>query len=300
MRRTLNLAKVLVVVMAALLLLPALSKNAAAKTYTLTFGSAGPIDPLAWGKTSRDFFCPEVVKRVKAKTGDEIKFNLAFAGAICKAGECLEATEMNLVDMALVYPIFENPKLFIHNFSYFAPFGTNDVLLATKINQSVYDSIPYLKEVFEKKYNQKFVGSFTYSTYNLLTKFPFTKIEDLKNRKIAAAGPNLPWITKIGCVPVQGSVMDAYTGLQTGLHEGWLLLDHALPAWKLTDHAKYLTYVDFGCISAGVITVNLKIWKSLPKPIQDIMLEVGREWALETAKMEKKWDEDAVGKMKQA
>ncbi|MFH1090519.1 MAG: C4-dicarboxylate TRAP transporter substrate-binding protein, partial [Pseudomonadota bacterium] len=276
--------KTLIVIVAALLFIPLLAGGAWAKTFKLTIGCGGAADPLPFIKMLRDFYCPEVSKRVEAATGHKIEWSMQWAGAVAKLGEEFEAVQMGLLDVAMVFPIFENPQLFIHNFSYYAPFGTPDVNLATKINMKVYDTVPWLKEVFEKKYKQKWVASVTYETYNMLTNFEWKTIDDLKGHKIAAAGPNLPWIKTVGCVPVQGNVMEAYTGLQTKVYDGWVLPDSIFYGFKLIEVAKYATNVGFGCISGPVVTVNLELWKSLPPEVQKIMLEVGPEYSVAVAK----------------
>ena len=39
-----------------------------------------------------------------------------------------------------------------------------------------------------------------------------------------AAGPNLPWLTGTGAVPVQGSLDNVYNGLQMGVFDGMIRL----------------------------------------------------------------------------
>ena len=46
-----------------------------------------------------------------------------------------------------------------------------------------------------------------------ITSFPVQSTADFKGRKIAATGPNLPWISGVGAVPVQSNLPEA-----TGTH----------------------------------------------------------------------------------
>ncbi|MEW6667968.1 MAG: TRAP transporter substrate-binding protein DctP [Thermodesulfobacteriota bacterium] len=270
-----------------------------AKTFALSIGSGVAADPLPFVKAVRDFWCPEVAKRVEKATGHKIKWNYAFGGSVVKLGDELEAVQAGVLDAGIVFPIFENPMLFIHNFGYFAPFGTSDIDLATRVNLKVYDDNPWLKEVFHKKYNQKWIGTFTYESYELITRFAVKTNDDLKGHKLAAAGPNLPWISAVGCVPVQSSLAEAYTCLQMGVYEGWVMTPSYTWGMKLYEVAPYLTYSGFGCISAASITMNLDVWKSLPQPIQEIMMEVGREYSFVVAKDTKAKTDMAVQDMKQ-
>jgi TRAP-type C4-dicarboxylate transport system substrate-binding protein len=266
-----------------LLIIPMTGTLVSADTFKLTFGVGAPADPIPFIKTVRDFWAPEIQQRVESKTGHKIEWTLHFSPAVVKVTDGFEAIKDGLLDSGIAFPIFENPALFIHNFSYFAPFGTSDQKMATKVNLKVYDMNPWLKEVFEKKHNQKWLATFTYESYDLVTAFPVKTLDDLKGKKIAAAGPNLPWIKSVGCTPVQSNIMDAYTSLQTGVYEGWVLPTSAISGFKLYEVAKYMNMVGFGCISGGSLTMNLDVWNSLPKDVQDIIMEVGREYSERTA-----------------
>ena len=47
---------------------------------------------------------------------------------------------------------------------------------------------------------------------------------------------------------------------------------------RLTSAAILVALVGLGCMAGGSVTVNMKIWKSLPKEVRDIMTEVGGEY----------------------
>lgn len=270
--------------MAVCLLVALMASPVPAKTFKLTFGVGAPADPIPFVKTIRDYWAPEIQRRVEANTEHKIKWTLHFSPSVVKITDGFEAVQDGLLDSSIAFPIFENPALFIHNFSYFAPFGSSDQMQATKVNLSVYDNNPWLKQVFEKKHNQKWLANFTYETYDLITKFPVKTVADLKGHKIAAAGPNLPWIKAVGCVPVQSNVMEAYTSLQSGVYEGWVLPASTMLSFKLYEVAKYFNVVGFGAIAGGCLTMNLDVWNTLPADVQKIILDVGRDFAIEVAK----------------
>ena len=286
------------IILVALLVVCLLSGSVWAKNIKLTFGVGLPADPLPFIKAVRDYWAPEIKKRVEAQTDHTIEWTLHFSGSVVKLTDGFEAVKDGLLDVSIAFPIFENPALFIHNFSYYAPFGTSDTEIATQVNLGIYDKNPWLKTVFEKKHNQKWLATFTYESYDLVTNFPIASMDDLKNHKIAAAGPNLPWIKTVGCVPVQSNVGEAYTGLQTGVVEGWVLPTSAIWAFKLTDVAKYVNEVGFGCISAGSLTMNLDVFNALPKEVQSIILEVGPDYAMQVARDTKAKHNAALEEMK--
>jgi len=260
------------------------SSRLCAKTFKMTMGVGIPAGLLPFTKEIKDFWAPEIEKRVAARTSHQIAWTLHFSASVVKLPDQFEAVQDGLIDVSMVFPIFENPALFIPNFAFFAPFGLPDEELATQVNLKVYEKNPWLTEVFEKKYNQKFLATATYERYDLVTTFPVKSMADLAGRKIAAAGPNLPWIKTIGCVPVQSIVTDAYTSLQTGVYEGWVLPISAVWGFKLNEVAPHMTMVGFGAISGPVLTMNLNTWNSLPPEVQKIFLEIGPEYAMRVAK----------------
>lgn len=252
--------------------------TASADTFRLTIGSGHPADAAVWISTMRDFLAPEIAKRVEQKTGHKIEWVNAYGGSVCKLGECLEAVESGLVDIADLHVAFEPTKLMAHNFPYFVPFGTPDPVIAARAARKVYDTVPDLKKILETKYNQVFLGVGSVGNYNMLTTFAWDKVEQLKGRKIAAAGPNIPWLQAVGSIPVQSNLNEAYTSFQTGVYEGWIMFPDATVGFKLHEVAKNYTFTDFGAIPNVLITINKDTWKKLPKAVQDIMLEVGKEY----------------------
>lgn len=270
--------KVLVKLVASIAVCAAATSSVYADSFRLTIGAGHPADAAVWITALRDFFAPEVTKRVKAKTGHTIEWVDAYGGSVCKLGECLEAVETGLVDVADLHVAFEPSKLMAHNFPYFVPFGTPDPRVAAKAARQVYDRVPALKDILEKKYNQIFLAVGAVGNYNLVTTFAWDSVDQLKGKKIAAAGPNIPWLKAVGAVPVQSNLNEAYTSFQTGVYEGWVMFPDATVGFKLHEVAKNYTFTDFGAISNVVIAINKDTWRKLPKEVQAIMLEVGKEF----------------------
>lgn len=266
------------VVMTAVFLL--LSGTARAETFRLVIGAGHPVDASVWITSMRDFFQVEVKKQVEAKTPHKIEWVEAYGGSIAKLGEVLEAVESGLMDIGDLHVPFEPAKLMAHNFPYFIPFGTPDPVMASKAARKVFDETPPLREILEKKYNQVYLATGAVGNYNLVTTFPWEKVEQLKGRKIAAAGPNIPWVQAIGAVPVQSNLNEAYTSLQTGVYQGWVMFPDAIISFKLHEVAKYYTFTDFGAIPNVMITINQNTWKKLPKEVQAILRDVGKQYHL--------------------
>lgn len=258
--------------------------TAAAETFRLTIGAGHPADAAVWITAMRDFLAPEISKRAE-KVGHKIEWVNAYGGSVCKLGECLEAVESGLVDIADLHVAFEPAKLMAHNFPYFVPFGSPDPVTAAKSARLVYDTVPELKKILEDKHNQVFLAVGSVGNYNLVTTFPWDKVEQLKGKKIAAAGPNIPWLKAVGAVPVQSNLNEAYTSFQSGVYEGWVMFPDATVGFKLHEVAKNYTFTDFGAVPNVLIAINKATWRKLPKEVQNIMLEVGKEFTDVQTKM---------------
>ena len=98
----------------------------------------------------------------------------------------------------------------------------------------------------------------------------------MKGHKIAGAGANLPWISGVGAVPVQSNLNEAYTSLQTGVYEGWIMTVTGVQSYKMHEISKYLTYMGFGAASQLLVYMNLKNFNKLPKEVQKISGGNGR------------------------
>ena len=239
------------------------ANNANATTFKLKIGAGHPPAGL-WVATLRDVFMPRVAERVAKETPHKIEWTEAFGGSVCKLGECLEAIEFGLIDIGDAHAPFEPAKMLAHNFAFFAPFGAPDPRVAAKAVREVYETTPALRKVLEDRYNQVFVAVGIVGNYGLITNFKWNTVADLKGHKIAAAGPNLPWLQGTGVVGVQSTLNEAYTSMQTGVYEGWVMFTDASMSFKLHEVSKQYVDMDFGCIGTPVITMNKDTWKDLP------------------------------------
>jgi TRAP-type C4-dicarboxylate transport system substrate-binding protein len=191
--------------------------------------------------------------------------------------------ESGIADMGLPCTVFEVSKMYLHNYTYWAPFTTSDMQLVVRAHRRVLEKHPEF-DAIAGKYNQKIIGWMPVDSQQIVSKFPIKTLEDLKGRKIATGGPLVPWLEALESVGVQSRLNEGYTSLQTGVYEGWATSANPIVGFKLYEPAPYFTVADFGAFLAGTITVNLNVWNKLPTEVREIMLEVGREYEIELAK----------------
>lgn len=228
------------------------------------------------------FFVPEVTKRVAARTKHRVEFIEGYGGSIVKVADTLEGVQSGIIDIGGYCYCFEPSNLPLHAFQIMLPFGTMSPVKSVTLARSVYDKVPYMSKVFEDKYNQVLLGLIADNGYNLGTNFEWKSVADLKGRKLAGAGLNLKWLEYAGAVPVQSSLPDSYTSMKTGVYDGWIMFPSGYVNFKLYEVGKYYTEIGFGAITWHGLTINKNRWNRLPKEVQQILREVGREYEKRT------------------
>lgn len=228
------------------------------------------------------FFVPEVTKRVAERTQHKVEFVEGYGGSMVKVADTLEGVQSGIVDIGGYCFCFEPSNLPLHAFQVMLPFGTMSPERSVKLARTIYNKVPYMSQVFEDKYNQKLLSLIADNGYNLGTTFEWDKVSDLKGRKLAGAGLNLKWLEYAGAVPVQSSLPEAYTSMQTGVYFGWIMFPSGWVNFKLNEVAKNYTEIGFGSISWHGLTINKNRFNRLPKDVQDIIVEVGKEYEAKT------------------
>ncbi len=226
----------------------------------------------------QNFFVPEVSKRVAARTKHKIEFVEGYGGSMVKVADTLEGVQSGIIDIGGYCFCFEPSNLPLHAFQVMLPFGTMSPEKSVKMARAVYDKVPFLSKVFEDKYNQKLLALISDNGYNLGTNFAWKTVGDLKGQKLAGAGLNLKWLEFAGATPVQGSLPEAYTGMQTGVYNGWVMFPSAWVNFKLYEVGKHYTEIGFGAITWHGLTINKARFAKLPKDVQNILVEVAKEF----------------------
>jgi len=66
--------------------------------------------------------------------------------------------------------------------------------------------------------------------------------------------------------------------MQTGVYNGWIMFPSAWVNFKLNEVGKHYTEVGFGAITWHGLTINKARFAKLPKDVQDILIEVAKEF----------------------
>lgn len=179
-----------------------------------------------------------------------------------------------------------------------------NTLMATNLSPTEYranGAFALLAPNWEQKLNAKIIaiGETSAQFHLYLVNKPRLKdgVIDLTGAKIRTTPAYRPLVEALGATPVQiVNAAEVYTALERGVVEGFGWPTVGLSSQGLGKLVKYRIDPPFYHL-ANVLLINLDKWKSLSKPAQDLLLEVGAEYEKESiAYMDRaaKADADAV------
>ena len=273
-------------VAAAVLAVAAVGQPGHAKTIRMVaVGGAPPI--VTYVKVTKEFFIPEVNRRLKASGKDfTIEWTQAYSQSLAKFTEVLETVEEGIAQLGLVLKNFEPSSLPLEQAYYMAPFAKHTPEQMVEIDWNVRRKVPQMNQAF-LKHNQVFLTSAATNTMQLFTKFPVKRVDDLKGRKMGASGSMGHWLRGTGAVVVNANMAASYTDIKNGLYDGYPISVFLAFPYRTYEAARYMTKVHFGVSATSVLTVNRDTWDSFPAHVKKIFRDVAGEWPVQQRKVDK-------------
>jgi len=249
---------------------------------TLRVGS-GHAPFITYVKEVSKYFIPNVKKRVEAETKYKINFKEHYSGTVVNVFDTLEGTQDGRLDIGAWCVCFDDDKAMAMNLTYYVPFHEPNASKNQKIFAELVAKRPELQQDYEKRYKQKLIGITGFNNYGLLSAFDWKTFDDLKGRKILAAGPNLPWVK--GGIPVRTTIPKAAQQLQTGVGEAIVLFPDTDYKLKLHEATKggFYTVMDFGAVVQISLTMNMRARKKLPPEVVKIIDEEAIKYGTHSA-----------------
>lgn len=250
----------------------------AEQTFKLTIASSHPT-AIPWVGLMSTVFVPEVNKRVAAlNKGYKIEWREAYGGQLYKANATLTSVEQGVTDIGWVFHNLEAAKMPLAQFGTVTPFTTDDPRIILDVANAMNEKVPALQKEWDKN-NTVFLGATAVDTYHLFTKQPISNYAELKGRKISAPGSIGLWLRGSGAVPVDGSLTSYYTDIQSGVSDGTVSIATGIMPNKIYEVAPYITKVSIGALYIGAMAMNKDSYEKLPKEIQQIVRDAGKEYS---------------------
>ncbi len=263
--------------LAALGLAPAALAPAYAQTLEITV-AATPPPAVTFVGTFKKNVVPAIDKRL-AESGKDfrIEWTHAYSGTLAKFNELFEAVEEGIGGAGLVLKNFEPSNLPLEAYAVHMPFVSITRGQIADVDAKLRQTVPELNQAYER-HNQVFITSGVNDSMHLFTKFPVTKVADLKNRKLGSSGTFAQWLRGTGAVSVNSAMNQSYTNIKNGVYEGYPIGIILSYVYKTFSAAPYFTRVDFGPTVSSAITFNKDIWNKIPKHARQIIREEAANW----------------------
>lgn len=196
---------------------------------------------------------------VQKESNGNITFKNYLNGVLHAAKHGFRATSTDVCDITTGYPSYQRSSFNLSHVNDL-PFFFENTYIGPLIMEEIYPK--YLKSEYEKMGG--YLGAWVnVSGYNLLSKKPVTKLEDLKGMKIRSTGATCnEFLEALGAIPVMIQNAESYTALQNGTVDGVLLASGPIEAMKLHENAKHLTKLNIMHLGIPYV-MNKKFFDSL-------------------------------------
>ena len=282
---------------AAILLSVAPASAQKIETIRLTIASSHP-PVIPWVAAMKNTVVAKTNKALEAKGSKyRIEWNEAYGGVLYNFENTIEAIEQGITDFGWVGTLWEPAKMPLQNIMFATPFTNNDPNISVKVMDEMMAKNPYFQKEWSSQ-NAVYLSATTSDSYQLFTKFPVKTLEDLKGRKLLAAGAVGTWVEGLGATFVNSGIPAMYNALQTGVGEGVVLIPSGAIPIKLHEVAPYVTYVDMGSVTFGAFAVNKKRWESLPKEVRDVLRPIAAGYAAENIRIIKERETKGLARIK--
>jgi TRAP-type transport system periplasmic protein len=216
-----------------------------------------------------------MANRFNTKWADKYEITVHPGGALLGMGETLDGVRTGAVEISQFPPgVFSNTD--VRFTSAELPFLYNNI----EANIAACDKLlPIYDEMMMEKYNQKALALWTATSLDLICKKPIKTMDDFKGLKLMAINPpTAAVIETFGGSPVSIDFPDAYDSISKGVVEGGLFATTQMVEYKMWEVAKYVVPI-YMVPTFIVASINLDVWKSLPKDVQDSLLQEHQQMA---------------------
>jgi TRAP-type C4-dicarboxylate transport system substrate-binding protein len=239
---------------------------------------SGYTDRTAWVHNLKEFFMPEVNKRL-AETGNyTLKYTEAFGTVVKPRGE-FDALSNGIGTLGLIVTAFHADKVPLSSVSYVTPFVSTDLGLTSEVNDALTHSIPEMKAGWEK-FNLEFLGHMgTIKSYAVLSKDPIDSLDDFEGIKVSGAGLNLRWLEGLGATGVPSVLPKFYQEVNSGVSDALVGWGDVVGAFKLCEAAPHFLSAEMGAVSNFTVVANKRWFDKQPEEVQVTLREVTKEYS---------------------
>ena len=226
------------------------------------------------------YFVEMFEKTLPAMTNGRLRIKMHWGGDLVSVTEAFDAVQTGMIEMVHLPEIYFMGKIPEAAISYGLPMGipTPYDMFTFWYGKDLpnwfggWRAIDFMRDIYSKHGVYLLAGGLDCWPAGFFFRTPINSVNDLRGKKVRAAGLMNTWITKMGGAGVFIPGEEAYSALQTGAIDG-LTWGHAagLYAMKYYEVAKYILYPPLMPVNHSVTLVNKKAWDSLPDDLKSIL-----------------------------
>jgi TRAP-type C4-dicarboxylate transport system substrate-binding protein len=242
----------------------------------ITLRCAEQVGESSWLGRQQQWWANEVEKR----TGGKIKVKFFWMDSLVKQKDALKGIQYGMTDLA-----FFGAGLFPSNLPLYVIIDNNlnarqDFIAGMLAVMETLDKEPDLKAEMERE-KIMLIAPYSAGTMMVGTKKCYESIKDIKGQTIRTLGAaKLGLFKNLGANPVFMIYGEIYEALDRGTLqalEGTIIMSDAFKHYEIMK----CTYLHgTGSAMAGGLYINLDTFKKLPKDIQEILLNLRKEYAV--------------------
>lgn len=221
------------------------------------------------------FALEPLFEKVAEETDNKVRIRLHPGGSLVSGKETLEAIRSGLIDGGFVVSLYVANAIPLNTaLSDLALLATDPVSVIGALNETVLlDCQECLDEYLE--HNLVYLGSYATTPYKLMCKEPIEDLDDIKGRKMRAAGDVYGrWAAAMGGVPVTIENSEAYEAMERGQLDCVIGSVAWLQTLSLWDTAKHVVDLPMGAYFGGaMLAFNKSTWDSLDDQAKSAIVE---------------------------
>jgi TRAP-type transport system periplasmic protein len=214
-------------------------------------------------------------KRLEEATNGKIVVRTFWGSTLSNTQRgAFEAIGGGVADFGNCYTMF-NPGGFTLHHGLAMPFMFDTSVQSSTVAQELY--VKYLKPEYEAK-NVYLVRVATTRPNKVLTKYPVNKLEDIKGKKIWAAGAfQAQFAEALGAIPTNVQTSELYSAFQSGVLDVALMHDAGSRLFRLMELAKNRNDVNLW-VNATEYCMNKTAYDKLPSDLKAIFYHWAQLW----------------------
>lgn len=211
-------------------------------------------------------------KEVEKRTDGKVKVNTYPSGTLLGPKNMMDGVIAGTADIGCLCQAYQPGRFIISNATAL-PLGIPNAEVGSLVLWDLYNK--YKPDAFKKV---KVLTMFTTAPANIMSKEPIRKLADIKGVSLRASGGAAQILQAWGANQIGMPMSATPEALQKGTVQGLFSSLEVMKDFKFAELCKFVTFTDTPIYPFAVV-MNMEKWNALPKDVQKVFEDLGREQA---------------------